>query len=210
MQLPPLQLPRVQLPGATAAAKRVAQARIDSNHEIILVCRRRLTLSLSTLVCEFGMIVIYAASLALRGASSTMTGDGDADSGSHVDGGLDALSSGRSNTTETIFIATSILLTIVACAVNVLGMRRLLRAGWTAVRRSTTAMLRQGGGTRRWSLLPPNGVRSGRVVDATLDVPPVHGVALEGEAVRVPLDAVPEGAEPAGGAAHACRAEPGR
>lgn len=99
------------------------------------------------------MIAIYTASLALRSGvvdvdSGAAAGDGSPASdgapvsGSHVDGGLDGLSSRRSDVTESLFIGVSVLLTVAACAVNVLGARRLL----LALRRRTKQALASG----RW------------------------------------------------------------
>lgn len=117
-------------------------------------CRVTLLVSVSSLVCEVGIIAIYATSLVLRQASDAMISPANSGSvGSHVDGGLDGLDSGRANTTESLLICMSILLTVTACVANVLGARRLLRGlrmGATSLRASAHALLRRST-PQRWA-----------------------------------------------------------
>lgn len=133
-------------------------------------CRLNLLVSVSSLVCEVGIISIYATSLALRRASGTMTSSAASDAAgggggeSHVDGGLDGLDSGRANTTESLLICASILLTVAAFVGNVLGARRLLRAvraGTTSLRASTHA-LRHRSAPQLWATSVHPGTASSR------------------------------------------------
>eukprot|EP00892_Ulva_mutabilis_P002571 jgi/Ulvmu1/12314/UM088_0034.1 len=114
------------------------------------MCRSKLALSVASLVCALGMIAVYVTSLALLRASAMSDaadrGSLDPDSGgggggSHTAGSLAGTTgtSNRSAGKEAFFICFSILLTLGAFAVKLVGVRRMLRAGaaaTSALRRS--------------------------------------------------------------------------
>ena len=88
----------------------------------VLTCRRRVAFHLVALACELGMIGINIATVAV-----IQEGDGGS-------------SEGRSRQAQMIYIAGSIMLTVLVCIANVIGIRSVMQAMLKAVRRLSHPM----------------------------------------------------------------------